>query len=99
MADLHTLPCELTIYTVGETYPVCLAWLDSDGEDLLQVDASQVSEVDAAGVQLLLALANGLRRRERGLQLQDPSPALTAACESLGTTALIAPADSTGVPA
>ena len=99
MADLNTLPSELTIYTVGECHSLCLAWLDSDGEDLLQVEASEVGEVDAAGVQLLLALSNGLRRRERGLRLLNPSPALTAACESLGLAALLRPTHPEGVPA
>lgn len=90
MADPRTLPAELTIYTVGETCPQCLAWVDADGDDRVTVDAAAVSDVDAAGVQLLLSLANALRRRDRELLLTDPSPALTAACAALGAAALTA---------
>ena len=89
MANTHALPAELTIYTVGETGPKWLAWLDGGGDERLPVDASAVAEVDAAGVQLLLSLANALRRRDRELELVDPSPVLAAACDALGAGALI----------
>lgn len=103
----HTLPDELTIYTVGELYPQCLSWARvDDGEqaadatdpaavDRLRVDAQAVREVDAAGVQLLLSLANTLARQQRQLQLVGPSPALVDAFEVLGVGDVIASADLT----
>jgi ABC-type transporter Mla MlaB component len=103
MTEARALPTELTIYTVGETHPQCLAWLDgtagSAGDELLEVDASSVSEVDAAGVQLLLSLANALAAQQRALRLIAPSAVLAAACEALGATALTSPDRSTGAAA
>jgi anti-anti-sigma regulatory factor len=90
MAVTRALPAELTIYTVGETCPQCLAWIDADGDERVAVDAAAVSDVDAAGVQLLLSLSNALQRRDRELVLTDPSPALIAACAALGAAALTA---------
>ena len=99
MTTTRCLPSELTIYTVGETHPVCLGWLDAGSDDPLQVDASAVDEIDAAGVQLLLALSHGLGRQERRLQLLNASPTLAAACEALGAQALTADAEPTGAAA
>ena len=99
MTTTRCLPSELTIYTVGETHPVCLGWLDAGSDDPLQVDAAAVYEIDAAGVQMLLALANGLGRQERRLQLLNASPALAAACDAMGAQALMANAEPTGAAA
>lgn len=99
MHDRPVLPAELTIYTVGELRPHWLTWLDggahgeTDGDETLQLDAAEVAEVDAAGVQLLLSLANALALRQRGLRLVRPSRALADACTTLGAAALLAPAD------
>jgi anti-anti-sigma regulatory factor len=84
-ATAHALPVELTIYTVAELHRLGLAWLAEQDDDLrCTVDASAVDQADAAGVQLLLSLHAALHRQGRGLQLDDPSPALLAACEALG---------------
>jgi len=91
------LPAELTIYTVGELYPHCLEWLSRAGsfvsgqapEEQLRVDAAAVAEVDAAGVQLLLSLANALRPHAQSLVLDHPSPALARACSALGASTLL----------
>ena len=106
MPTPRELPAELTIYTVAELHPRWLAWLTADDcaantepvpNDLCRVDAAAVGEVDAAGVQLLLALANALARRHSALRLVDPSPALTKACTALGVSSLLANADLAGV--
>jgi anti-anti-sigma regulatory factor len=86
-----TLPAELSIYTAGETRTAWLAWLAEHGEGPLAVDSAPVTEVDAAGVQLLLALSRSLAAQRRALHLRDPSPALRTACERLGVAALLAP--------
>ena len=65
MPEPNVLPPELTIYTVGEWHPRLLDWVGSGPEadavdDTLQLDAAAVTEVDAAGLQLLVSLANTL---------------------------------------
>ena len=89
MPSVLALPAELTIYTVGETRPQWLAWLAADDAESLRADASGVTEVDAAGVQLLVALARAVEFQQRRLQLDGPSPALRGACERLGLTGLL----------
>jgi ABC-type transporter Mla MlaB component len=70
---------------VAELHPPWLQWLTERHDGLpCTVDASAVEQADAAGVQLLLSLHTALHRQGRALQLDDPSPALLAACESLG---------------
>ena len=54
------------------------------------MEASSVNEVDAAGIQLLLALAASLKARGRALQLTNPSQPLVNACHSLGLASLLA---------
>ena len=91
------LPSELTIYTACQTRQTWLAWLsaeqagpgDPPPDRLCPVDAAAVDQVDAAGVQLLVALAASLAQQQRRLQLQAPSEPLRQACTSLGATALL----------
>ena len=105
MSTLLSLPSELTIYAVAALQPAWLAALASaiDGTDAgqapqrkVRVAAAAVDEVDAAGLQLLLALSNALALRERQLQLVLPSHALAAACAALGASALLDDADLEG---
>lgn len=99
MPNLLTLPAELTIYTIGGLHAQWLEHLappDGEPEDEpFEVDASEVAEVDAAGVQLLLSLSNALARRRRSLHLRQPAPALTRACAALGATVLLASCELT----
>jgi anti-anti-sigma regulatory factor len=99
-ADAHAkpglhLPTELTIYTAAETRSTWLAWLAGlDGllgldEPVCAVDASACDEVDAAGLQLLVALAHSLARRQRRLQLCRPAAPLRTACVELGLADLL----------
>ena len=94
MTEPLSLPSELTIYSVGEWAPRLRAQLarpaDEAGPAVLCVDATAVAEVDAAGVQLLQALANALARDRRTLQLMAPSAALARACAALGLSGLLA---------
>jgi anti-anti-sigma regulatory factor len=86
------LPAELTIYTAAETRSAWLAWLAGEAgvdEPVCLVDASACTEVDAAGAQLLVALAHSLARRQRRLQLADAGAALCAACAELGLDDLL----------
>lgn len=87
MSSLLSLPRELTVYTVGELHGRCLealsAW-SAPPEDALEVDAAEVEEVDAAGLQWLLSLSYGAAGEGREFALAEPSTALRRACEALG---------------
>lgn len=85
------LPRELTIYTAAETRASWLGWLSGDGghahaegDTVCRVDGEDVDEVDAAGVQLLVALAHSLQRQQGTLQLCNSSRPLRQACQDLG---------------
>ena len=89
-AAMLRLPAELTIYTAAETRTAWLAWLAEDaapaGTGALPclVDASGCDEIDAAGAQLLVALAHSLAQQGRPLQLQHASTPVRSACNDLG---------------
>lgn len=99
--DCHlTLPPALTIFTVAECHPVLLGWLatglQEDRQAPLQVDASTLVEIDSAGLQLLVALANALGHRGRRLVLERPAAALQAQCAALGLRSLLAEQETQG---
>ena len=108
MQNTFSLPSELTIYTLAELHPQWLGWVNGaahaegtegaqpNSDALFRVSADAVAEVDSAGAQLLLSLANALARQQRRLLLVDPSPPLASACAALGLAALLADADLTG---
>lgn len=90
MTTPRALPAELSIYTVGELKGQCLAWMsetpsvgDAGGEHW-PLDASAVDQIDAAGVQLLVSLAQTLSRQGQALQLLRPGAPLGDACAALG---------------
>jgi len=100
-----SLPGELTIYTAAETRDQWLGWLageaaaalDHPPDVLCRVDAAGVDQVDAAGVQLLVALSHALaQQQQRTLQLVDASGPLRNACAALGASALLAADEPTG---
>jgi len=99
-----SLPAELTIYTVGELRPQWLAWVEQlgatarDPGDSAPVRADAVDQVDAAGLQLLMALQRSLAGRGLRLDLLDPSEPLRTGCQALGLGAWLQPA-APGVPA
>lgn len=81
-----TLPEELTIYAVGELRPQWLAWLDAAaaGGEAPPVQAAAVTEVDGAGLQMLLALRHALAGRGLALRLETASTALCEAALAAG---------------
>ena len=95
-----SLPAELTIYTVGELRPQWLAWLAGLGATEAPVEAtvdgSAVDQIDAAGVQLLVALSRSLTAAQRSLQFVNASEVLMGACEALGLPAPHCTADAHG---
>lgn len=68
---------ELTVFTVHALKERLLAAM-TPGADVL-VDVSEVSEVDGAGVQLLLAARREARERQLGWRISSPPPVLSEA--------------------
>ncbi len=98
------LPHELTIYTAAETRAAWLAWLSGDGaqagtDAVCHVDGEDVDEVDAAGLQLLVALAHSLQRQQVKLRLLQASRPLRNACHDLGLAGLLLGTDHAGAAA
>ena len=104
MHDGLKLPAELTISQVSQC---CSDWLghlrqgDVGGIpcDRLALDASDVREVDGAGVQLLIALAHAADKRGIGLELVGVTPALSQACTAAGAECLLSAQLAAGEPA
>ena len=83
------LPAELTIYTVAELQPQWREWLGQlaatpPAGATAPVHAAAVDQVDAAGLQMLMALRRSIAARAWQCRLQDASGALRAACSGLG---------------
>lgn len=99
------LPAELTIYTAAETRGAWLNWLvehaagAGDADALCTADASGCDEIDAAGAQLLVALAHSLAQQQRRLQLQHASAPVRQACRDLGLAAWLLADEPLEVPA
>jgi ABC-type transporter Mla MlaB component len=94
MSTQAALPAELTIYTVGEWHPRFMASVSKEGAPLhgdgvLRLAAGDVSEIDAAGVQLLLSIQRYLAAQGKHLDLIDASPILVEACKALGVASLV----------
>jgi len=92
------LPAELTIYTAAETRAAWLDWLASQAESsrtaadhdaVCRIDAAAVDQVDAAGLQLLVAMRRRLAQDAWSMQLLQASAALRRACDALGLAELL----------
>lgn len=80
VASACLLEGELTIYRAADLKDVCLAAIDADEPAL---DLSGITEIDTAGVQLLLLARREASARGRTLLLKAPSPAVCNAFELL----------------
>jgi anti-anti-sigma factor len=87
---------ELTIQRAEEIKPLLLASLPTDGS-LARLDLSQVSEIDTAGIQLLMAANREVVNRGTALQVVSVSQVVQEALELFRQASLLAPA--AGVPA
>ena len=97
MATHRSLPPEFTIYSLANLHKSWLAALPKAARGKRSaakaaatwpLDASAVTEVDAAAVQLLVSLSHALAVRGRTLALSNPSGPLVHACEALGVSFL-----------
>lgn len=86
-AGVLRLPTELTIYAVGELHPAWLAWAEAGG---CEVDGAAVDQIDAAGLQMLLALGRSLQARGQPMRLTATSRVLDEGCAALGLAGWLA---------
>lgn len=82
---------EVTIYQAAQLKQDLLAALDGCGSGLA-LDLAQVTELDTAGLQLLLAARETARARRQALRLEAPSAAVLEVLELVGLAGLCAPA-------
>lgn len=73
---------ELTVFTAHEIKTRVLAAMSQEGA--LNLDLSEVSEFDGAGLQLLLAARSEAVQRGGALQLTSPSDHVTAVLQLVG---------------
>lgn len=71
----HRIKGELTIYTVGRHKPALLAAI-AQATGATELDVSQVTEIDTAGLQLLLVARSAAAARGQTLRLEAPSAAV-----------------------
>lgn len=76
---------ELTIYRASELCVALQAALLQPGD--LEIDLSEVSEMDSAGVQLLMAAKRAAQASQRQLRLTAHSPAVLEVFETLDLAA------------
>lgn len=79
------LPENLTIMDVADWYPQFVA-AASESSTTLTLDASALTRLDSAGVQLLLALAKSLSLQGEHIQWSEVSDTLLSVARSLGAT-------------
>lgn len=76
---------ELTIYRASELCVALQAALLQPGD--LEIDLAEVSEMDSAGVQLLMAAKRSAQASQRQLRLTAHSPAVLEVFETLDLAA------------
>lgn len=94
MAAHIELPEEFNIYAAAGLHGQMLTCLNGAPDGDITVQGAQVAELDASGVQLLVALAHECRARGLTLKLTEPSAALTGALASLGLQPFFNQADT-----
>ncbi|KJY81827.1 anti-anti-sigma regulatory factor [Vibrio galatheae] len=77
-----SLPESLDISTVLDSATQYKQWLANS--DLLKIDASRVTRVDAAGIQALTSLFISAKSNQLDIQLIQPTPALLEGINTLG---------------
>jgi len=78
------LPEALVLQNVAEIYPQFVHALDREGD--LQLDATAVSRVDTAGMQLLLAMAQSAQQLGRKVHIEGAGELLIEKARVLGFT-------------
>lgn len=98
MSASYSLPSELTIYAANAVRTTFQEWVrqlpkgrraKARPDKPLVVDAANVMEIDAAGLQLLIALARSVAVKKHRLELSQPSQTLRNACTTFGLVAVL----------
>lgn len=76
---------EMTIYTAAQLKPALLSLLEGCNE--AEIDLSQVTEIDASGLQLLLLAKREASRTGKSLRLVGHSPAVVECLDLCNLTA------------
>ncbi|HEY6925915.1 MAG TPA: STAS domain-containing protein, partial [Steroidobacteraceae bacterium] len=87
---------EMTVYTAPELLRSMLAAALTD-DSVQEVSLAEVTELDTAGVQLLLVLRRRLAASGRQIRIIGVSPAASQSLTLCGLTSLLAPAAVEGV--
>lgn len=104
MTANYSLPPEMTIYTAVSVRTTLQEWVrklpksrrtKAPGDKPLVIDAAEVTEIDTAGLQLLIALSHSLAAKRRRLELGRPSQALRTACAALGLAQVLGDTEHT----
>jgi ABC-type transporter Mla MlaB component len=95
------LDADLTVAAAHRQRDRLIEWLGTlpptGGDDPMAcLDASGVSEIDTAGVQLLLAAAAEARARGRRLEVSQPSEAMRAVLATYGLGSMLEHAGGAG---
>lgn len=88
MTEAVAIAGDLTIYRAAELKPLLLAL--PAGDAAVELDLSQVDEIDSAGIQLLLLARREAQARARGWRIHATSPAVDEALALLGLGDLVA---------
>lgn len=80
------LPVKLDISAVADYYFQVLFSLSESDQQHVQIDASELTHVDTAGIQLLLALVQQLPKEKKTLSWQSTPDVLIQHAEQLGLT-------------
>lgn len=76
-ADTFSIEGEFSIYRAAELHPLLLQWVASaSAGTTLQLDLAQVSEIDSAGLQLLLSAASTAQTQQCVLRIVAASDAV-----------------------
>jgi anti-sigma B factor antagonist len=87
---------ELNIYTAGELRDRLIN--ESGGIDDIELDLAEVSEIDSAGLQLLIALSRQLSGEGRQFRIGQCHPAVREAIAFSRQTALFGEENNEGRP-
>lgn len=83
--NAHAISGELTIYTAAHEKQQLRAFLESGDE--LELDLSQVSELDSAGLQVLILMKQEAARQHKKLRYSMHSKAVLEVLEMCNLTA------------
>lgn len=86
-AQVLRIEGEMTIYRAVELGSAIRRTFETGGD--VELDLSEVSELDSSGVQLLIAAQQRARAAQRELRLVGHSPAVLEVFETLGLAALL----------